>query len=253
MKTFFLDIDGVIYKNGIINEDVLQTIKNKNNKYVFCTGRGYSRCLDIVKKYIDIDDEIILENGGQIIKNSKTIYYDKISKNIKKVLKYIQPQNIEHIIFASKENNEYYSYGNKHLLHVKKQYVDFKEFLNLVYSSNLCQITMKFKDENSQKIFLAICEKYNIEYKLSENYVIINNKGTSKKTAIEYLIKKNKLAMSDCIIVGNDYNDIDMYNINCYKKIGVIDDNTPEEIKIKATDLVSFEELPKLINTIIYK
>lgn len=251
MKTFFLDIDGVIYKDGIINESVLKEIKNKHAKYIFCTGRGYLRCLDIVKKYIDKDNEIILENGGQIIKNNTKIYYNEIPQNIKEILEKLPETVVEYIIFAVKEKDTYYSYGKDGLLHIKKNYKRYSAFLKLLYRSNLCQITIKFKNIDSQNKFFKTCQEKNIEYKLSEDYIIINNKGVNKKNAIAFLIKKNNLKLSDCIIVGNDYNDITMFDINCYKKIGVIDNNTPNEIKEKATDLISFENLSQLIKMII--
>ena len=250
MKCFFLDIDGVIYKDGVFNKKVLETIKKNGAKYIFCTGRGYLRCLDIVKDYANIDDIIILENGGQIRKNGKMQYYE-IPLTIKKIIKSINPEEIEYIIFSKKQTNEYYSYGKEKLLHVKYNYVNFNNFLECMYNNNICQITIKFKYYENKKKFLNKCKKRNIEYKLSENYVIINAKGINKKTAIEYVIKNNNLNKDDCIIVGNDYNDIDMFDINCYKKIGVLDNTTPIELKRKSTDLISFEKLSELIEKIL--
>ena len=251
MKTFFLDIDGVVYRDNVVNTKVLEIIKNTQNKYIFCTGRGYARCLDIVKEYIDNDDEIVLETGGYIKKGKIELYYNEISTEIKKIIGLIHEEDVEFIIFAIRGTNEYYSFGKDNLLHVKIKYTNFTDFLDFLYESKVCQITLKFKNINSQNMFLKSCKNKKIEYKLSEDYVIINNSGVSKKTAIEYIIQLNNLNKDDCIVVGNDYNDIDMFDINCYKKIGILDMNTPEIIKQKATDLSSFDDLPRLIKEIL--
>ena len=249
MKTVFIDIDGVVYKDGIINKKLIYKIKKSKNEIVFCTGRGYLRSLEIIKPFLETTSTIIVENGSKIVDifGSK-VYSKNISKQDKKIIKYIKPEDIEYIIFNPNGSDYYISYSSIHLKYVEKNYTDFKQFYNAVMENDMTQITIKFKNDKESNYFFDKTKENKINIRKSENNIIINAKGINKKTAIQKYIKKERLHLKDVIVIGNDYNDVEMFNIKCTTKIAVRDEYTPKIIIEKATVVTNFNELHNIID-----
>lgn len=254
MKTFFVDIDGVIYKNGKVNKDVIDLIDNSDNRLVFCTGRGYTRCLDIVGDFLKKDSILIVENGSKIVDYTGNIIYSKnISSKTKEVLKDIDYNQIESIIYNSNDSNNYISFSKTPLKHIVKNYNKFLDFYDEMLHQHFTQITVKFENDIYKNYFVDYLNLKNINVKKSEDYTIINEKNVSKKSGINEYIKKYKIEVSDTIVIGNDYNDIEMFKMNCGHKIAVKDEYTPESLLELATDITDFNNLSKTVSIIIKK
>ncbi len=254
MKTFFVDIDGVIYKNGKVNKDVIDLIDNSDNRLVFCTGRGYTRCLDIVGDFLKKDSILIVENGSKIVDYTGNIIYSKnISSKTKEVLKDIDYNQIESIIYNSNDSNNYISFSKTPLKHIVKNYNKFLDFYDEMLHQHFTQITVKFENDIYKNYFVDYLNSKNINVKKSEDYTIINEKNVSKKSGINEYIKKYKIEVSDTIVIGNDYNDIEMFKMNCGHKIAVKDEYTPESLLELATDITDFNNLSKTVSIIIKK
>lgn len=251
MKTFFVDIDGVVYRNGKINKEVINSIKTKNNKLIFCTGRGYLRSLDIIKEYLDNDSIIIIENGSKIVDSyGEKIYFQSISNKEKEVIKQINCNKIEYIIFNPSDSKNYISYSKVKLNHVQTNYTSYNLFCEEMFNKDMTQITIKFKKNKFQKEFILLCQMQNINLKLSENYVIINANNISKKSAIFFCLEKMNIKNEDIVIIGNDYNDLEMFDIECKNKIVVVDEHTPDLLIKKATISTSFDNLVSIVKKI---
>lgn len=254
MKTFFVDIDGVIYKNGKVNKDVIDLIDNSDNRLVFCTGRGYTRCLDIVGDFLKKDSILIVENGSKIVDYTGNIIYSKnISSKTKEVLKDIDYNQIESIIYNSNDSNNYISFSKTPLKHIVKNYNKFLDFYDEMLHQHFTQITVKFENDIYKNYFVDYLNSKNINVKKSEDYTIINEKNVSKKSGINEYIKKYKIEVSDTIVIGNDYNDIEMFKMNCGHKIAVKDEYTPESLLELATGITDFNNLSKTVSIIIKK
>ena len=254
MKTFFVDIDGVIYKNGKVNKDVIDLIDNSDNRLVFCTGRGYTRCLDIVGEFLKKDSILIVENGSKIVDYTGNIIYSKnISSKTKEVLKDIDYNQIESIIYNSNDSNNYISFSKTPLKHIVKNYNKFLDFYDEMLHQHFTQITVKFENDIYKNYFVDYLNSKNINVKKSEDYTIINEKNVSKKSGINEYIKKYKIEVSDTIVIGNDYNDIEMFKMNSGYKIAVKDEYTPESLLELATDITDFNNLSKTVSIIIKK
>lgn len=252
MKTFFVDIDGVIYRDGKVNIEVIDLIYNSNNRLVFCTGRGYTRCLDIIGNYLKNDSILIIENGSKIVDYEGNIIYSKnISSNTKKILKMIDYSQVESIIYNSNNSKNYVSFSDVLLEHIEKNYNDFFDFYNDMLSEKFSQITIRFKNDTYKKYFLNYLNSKNINVKKSENYIIINENDINKKSGICEYIKEYKIKTSDIIVIGNDYNDIDMFEIDCKHKIVVKDEYTPALLLELATNITDFNNLSKIVLKII--
>lgn len=254
MKTFFVDIDGVIYKNGKVNKDVIDLIDNSDNRLVFCTGRGYTRCLDIVGEFLKKDSILIVENGSKIVDYTGNIIYSKnISSKTKEVLKDIDYNQIESIIYNSNDSNNYIAFSKTPLKHIVKNYNKFLDFYDEMLHQHFTQITVKFENDIYKNYFVDYLNSKNINVKKSEDYTIINEKNVSKKSGINEYIKKYKIEVSDTIVIGNDYNDIEMFKMNSGYKIAVKDEYTPESLLELATDITDFNNLSKTVSIIIKK
>ncbi len=254
MKTFFVDIDGVIYRNGKVNKDVIDLIDNNNNRLVFCTGRGYTRCLDIVGNFLKKDSILIIENGSKIVDyNGNIIYSKNISSKTKETLKEIDYNQIESVIYNSNSSNNYISFSSVPLKHIVKKYNNFLDFYDEMLYQQFTQITIKFKNDIYKNHFVDYLNSKKINVKKSEDYIIINEKNVNKKSGIDKYIKKYKIEVSDAIVIGNDYNDIEMFKINCGYKIAVKDEYTPASLLELATDITDFNNLSKIVSKITKK
>lgn len=251
MKTFFVDIDGVIYRNGRINKKVITSIKKRNNKLIFCTGRGYVRSLDVIKEYLDDDSILIIENGSKIVDSSgNKIYFQNISPKEKEIIKQIDCNKIEYILFNPNDSKSYISFSEIELDHVQTNHTSYTSFCKEMYNREITQITIKFKKNEFQKEFMLLCQMQNINLKLSENYVIINANDISKKSAILHCLEIFNIENEDIVIVGNDYNDLEMFDIQCKNKIAVVDEYTPDLLIKKATETTNFDNLANIIEKI---
>lgn len=252
MKTFFVDIDGVIYKNGKINKKIIDIINNSNNRIVFCTGRGYIRCLDIVGRHLKRNSILIIENGSKIVDYKGNIIYSKnLLMHTKKVIKRIDYNQIEYIIYNPNATKYYVSFSDIVLKHTVKNYKSYFDFYNEFLHQQLTQIAIKFKNNVYKDCFIDYLYSKQINVKKSEDYVIINEKNISKKSAISEYIKKFKLKNNDIIIIGNDCNDIEMFEIDCIHKIAVNDEYTPNSLLKLATDVTDFNNLSKTVIKIV--
>lgn len=251
MKTFFVDIDGVIYKNKKLNLEVIKSIQNNNYRLIFCTGRGYLRSLDVIKDYLDNDSIIIIENGSKIVdyKGKKLIFKNILSQE-KEIIKEINPEKIDYILFNPNNSKKYISYSKINLKHVKVNYDSYQLFCDELLKNNITQITIKFKNQIYKNNFKILCQKKGINYKLSEDYLIINAKDISKKSAILFCMNKYNMKNDDIVIIGNDYNDLEMFDVACDYKIAVVDENTPNLLIEKSTISTNFDNLSKVIKNI---
>ena len=252
MNYFFLDIDGVIYKNDTLNKKMLNYLKNNNVSYIFCTGRGYLRCMDIVNNYIDDKSLIIIENGSKIVTgNNKLIYYKCLNEKDKKSLLWINQNQIDYILFNTLDSDFYFEFGNNLLPFVNKRNYNYEEFYKKVLTNDICQITIKFINKTYEKEFYQKCKNNNINIIKSEDYIILNAFGVNKKTAIEYIINLQNINMNNVSVFGNDYNDIEMFKMKIANKVLIKEKNTPEILLKLANIITSYEELNTVVSEIV--
>ena len=87
----------------------------------------------------------------------------------------------------------------------------------------------------------------NFEISSSEReYYNFCNIGINKKSGIKKLIGLYNLKDDDIILIGNDYNDIEMFKYNCFLKIAVGDD-CPKELTELSDISISLDKLPNLL------
>lgn len=249
---FFVDIDGIVYKNGKINKELIKAFNISKNKLVFCTGRGYVRAMEIIEKYVCDKDLIIIENGSKIVDNKgNKIYYKNISNLEKDAITKLNYEEIEYIIFNSNDSKYYTAFSKEKLKYVKNNYDSFKLFCKDLYESEMTQITIKFTNSNiKEKIFQKLI-LLGINVQKSEEYIIINAGGINKGKTINYYLNQFNINREQVVIIGNDYNDISMFDLDVKNKVLVNDEYTPEELIKKADYVTNYDDISKIIAKLI--
>lgn len=259
MKTVICDMSGIASIKGKNNELLLDTLQSlKNMQYTFCTGKGFLGTCDTLKNN-KLSLPIICENGALIIEQSgNRIFEDIIDySKIKKLVNYLyQNTNYEFIACCNLKTNKYkFLYNEKkikeqlnpNIFFNEQSFYSKDEFLNTIKDIDVIRII--YRGEKIKKNILKNISN-TFEINLSEReYYNFCNIGINKKYGIEKLVKLYNLKADDIIIIGNDYNDIQMFKYKCYLKIAVGGD-CPKEL-IELSDInVSLNDLPNLLANI---
>jgi Cof subfamily protein (haloacid dehalogenase superfamily) len=216
----FIDLDGTLLtSNKLIpptTQKYLETFSLLGNKIIIMTSRSYQ--LKGIKNNLQrFCQTYILHNGAEIIDNEKTIYQNYLSEvDVKYIYNYIK----DDCLYISGITDEcYYSNYDPTLYWGSVEnyrIADFSAFKDI-----LPKLTLFFPKKNAYlKNMYQLQELYNVNI-LDENMtIIISKKSSTKGKAIEYLAKYYNICSSDCIAIGNDYNDISAFEY-CNIKIAV--------------------------------
>jgi HAD superfamily hydrolase (TIGR01484 family) len=195
-------------------------------KIVTASGRSEKasrRILDLVKP------ELMILNGGSLVKDNegKIIYKRLLSIKTSNGLinKCVKDENIGNIKVETEEN-DYVNYENPpyHQDYIHEKYYDF--------SKQLSKETYKISVEIFNKEILPIFENKFTECKVidysGDSLCEFYPKEAGKMEAVEMILKEEDIKLSEVIVFGNDYNDIEMIKM-C--GIGVAVENRIEETK----------------------
>ena len=248
-------MSGIVSIKGKNNEELLDIFKKfENINYTFCTGKGLKGSLDIIEN-LNLTLPIICENGALVItKNGEIIAKHIIDfAKAKDLVLQLNTLDYEFISCCNIKTNNYIFLQNKYKIkeELKQEiffgeeiYYNVEDFLQRIQHLEIVRIIYKGNTilENTLNNFDA----FDISNSEKEYYSFCN-KGVNKKKGIEEIINKYNIPKYDIIIIGNDYNDICMFSINCYKKIVV--GNECSTLQKLADISISLKELPNyLIN-----
>lgn len=210
------DIDGTLMneKNEVSNEifKIIKELSHRNIQFVVASGRQINN-LKKIFGVVDEDVVFIAQNGAYIEYKNKTLFYDRIKKNI--IIKVLELSSILKL---------------KPLLYTKDI---------VVTTDSSCQLQRKLK-------------KYNVEYTIDENYCLddickislmamdgtdihkykkeiesidgisayisskdiidITNTQTNKGTALRYIQYLSNITPDETVVFGDSENDIDMFD-----------------------------------------
>ncbi|MCB2292832.1 Cof-type HAD-IIB family hydrolase [Clostridium algoriphilum] len=242
MDGTLLNSDGLISKE---NEVALKKLKKLGLEVIIATGRVDLMVTPFIKQ-LGLKGPVISCNGG-LIRNIETgeVIYSKIMDKItvKKIINYCINFDIKYIIYTAEI--VYYNENNP----LGKKY----ENLNKSLSKDE-QLPMKYIDkkiiENINDIdalkILLVCEKHE-EVMLLEKFfskyddltVVSSGKclldimasNISKGNALEILSQKLQVDLSEVIVFGDNYNDMEM--LECVG-MPIAMENAVEDIKFQA-------------------
>ena len=239
-KIIFIDSDGTLKdSNGEISERVKKAIqenRKNGNKIIINTSRPRYQILNVMEEVL-ADDIVISSNGSEIYdsKNKKIIFnffieYDELIK----LVEYAYLNDIRLILTMDN-----YDYVTKNIRNENQKLLDKNNYKNELINCNVKQCM--FIDKNSNKIFklkdilskngkLNIVDECNEKSKYFENWFSIVNSNCSKGNALKILIKYLNIPIENTIAIGNDKNDISMFE---EAELSVAVANASEDIKNK--------------------
>ena len=239
-KIIFIDSDGTLRdSSGVISERVKKAIQEnikKGNKIIISTSRPRYQIIKVVEEVL-ADDIVISSNGSEIYdsKNKRIIFnsfieYDELIK----LVEYAYLKDIRLILTMDD-----YDYVTKDIRNSNQKLLNKNDYKNELINCNVKQCM--FIDKNSNEIFklkdilskndkLNIVDESNEKSKCCEKWFSIVNSNCSKGNAIKILIKYLNVPIENTIAIGNDKNDISMFEV---AGLSVAVANASEDIKNK--------------------
>ena len=257
MKLIVCDMSGVASTRGVNNVELLETLNSLENFVcTFCTGKGYQGGFQTLKD-VDLKVPFLCENGSVIVeKNGKVVFSAKMDPNkARDLILSLNKMNFEFLAYVDLETHQYkFLKGNKPLSEDLNQpwfygmeiYSDVNEFLKNINLNNVCRIATRglelIDSEKLEKDFHIV---------VSENeFHSICSKSVNKGFGVKKLAEICNVKLQDVVVIGNDLNDVDMFNTDCGYKIATGEKLPPEELMEYADVYVPLKNLPKFLKNI---
>ena len=251
MKYIFSDLDNTLLFGGEIKKEDLDAIKywkDKGNKFVIATGRGVNMMDMVFKKYPDLADYYILNNGALILDKDK----NKIEENIMDIevaRSIISDIDIDKFLVAVETENTIYSIGDfqddicpevgERTVKVNTEEIIKKE-MDIVFLN----CSPKDKNLNSAiEIYEELASKYKNQISIFRNkhWIDMIPLNLSKGTGIKKLSELEKFDECNVFVIGDSLNDISMFE---YFKNSYTFDYAEEVVKEKSKFVVNgFHEM----------
>lgn len=242
-KIIATDFDGTLLtSNKKISDRTYKTLKRlKENNYIIVgiTARN----LASVEKVCDINmfNYVIINNGTYLydVENKKGTYIKYLGIELAKKISEFYKTHIKSIDFCSAE--KYYRYkANKDDFNPKLDYNVFVDDIDEI-KDIVARINIFFQDNENIENYINIIKKdFNMvecfamqdtDRENTKKWVVVNPKGLTKLTGLEYLCKKLNISKKQVIFFGDSGNDLEIIE---HVGLGVAVNNALDEVKKKA-------------------
>ena len=248
VKAIFIDIDGTLRdSNRNLSENTIETIKRVSEKgilVILCSGRPRKYTEEISRKCF-ASKYIITSSGGNIYdyEQNKILYVNKMDKEA--IIKLYEIANPEDIRFIMNVGEGRVVNKVKHPDQENKLEEDIKEF---AYKNDIVQCTIADSNfDKIKKLVPKIEAVENVEIKnrhkslLDEKfkddktiYCDVANIDSNKGNAVKKLLEILNIKKEETIAIGDDINDLSMFEQVGYK---VAVDNAINIVKEKADEI----------------
>ncbi|MDD3241752.1 MAG: Cof-type HAD-IIB family hydrolase [Bacilli bacterium] len=234
-KIIFVDIDGTLTDDlGNISSDTIEEIKaftEEGGLVVLISGRNTSYAIDLSKK-IGASEYVISSNGNEIYnyKTKTTIYFNEISYD--KILDiYRTTENNQMNILLNACKNRYTNTIREGYTYINERDLENIRVSQISIYSNDKEKTINVKNQivNKHGLQVAYQSKSFFEEKNNSIYLYdICKTNSSKGLAVVKLCQYLKIDVKDTVVIGDNHNDISMFQLDSYK---VAMTNAIDEIK----------------------
>ena len=236
-----IDSDGTLrHDDGTISEgtkDVIKKLTSNGHIIVVCTGRPRYHTLEISSK-VGIKDYLISSNGTEVYDNiNNKIIYSAYLKN--DICKKIYEDSLKldlRVIFVS-ENTEYAT----KFIRNDKQVLLTNDNIDLL-NNDIKQIMVIDEREKVKNYRRYVSDNYKLNIMNSsdedqeEIWFSIISDDASKGMALKKLAEYLNIPIENTIAIGNDKNDIPMFEIAGHS---VAMENSSVEVKEKADEITA--------------
>lgn len=239
-KLILIDSDDTLKKSdGTISERVKKAIrdnKKAGNIVIICTARPRYQTLEVMRDS-DANCIVVSSNGAEIYDSlkQKVLFNSFIDKNL--VIKLVEDAFANDIrLILTTENIEYVT---KEVRNSKQVLLDNTDYVNELSECDIKQCM--FIDEKKDKIYmekeaishiseLHIVDEINENSSYEEKWFSVANSNCSKGIALQKLAKYLNVPIENTIAIGNDKNDISMFEV---AGLSVAVSNAENDIKEK--------------------
>jgi Cof subfamily protein (haloacid dehalogenase superfamily) len=256
-KMIVTDLDGTLLNSeGLIsknNFDTLWNLGKLGHLRVVATGRSLYSTKKIFKEDAPVD-YIVCSTGACIVdwKSSEMLAAFNLSeKEVGHVQQLLDKMQLDYIIQEAAPDNHkcFYVQYSKHNPDLEKRNEIYKDFATKLDKSAFipfksCQFIVIIPGMDSLLHYEKIKEELKglkvirttspLDHETL--WIEIYSKKVSKATGINYLVAKHGIDPQEILVVGNDYNDLDMLRISSNSYIV---DNAPEDLKMEFPSLSS--------------
>lgn len=213
IKIAFFDLDGTLtnsnHEISKQNEEALKTLKEKNIKIVFSSGRWDTYVIKY-NKGLNLVDYIICNNGAEILdlNNSKIIKGDLFDEEI-----------INNLINYCKQNNLEIIFNGLLKRYTINDIIDgpIYQVVIICNSKEDIQRIVEYTERINTKVtYISSAYYKNIQAKTYTTN--INLKDSDKGNGIKYLLNELNIDKQNSICFGDNDNDLTMFN-NCGIKV----------------------------------
>lgn len=252
------DVDGVLYKEGKPVEETLMYIKKLQRRGVFCTlatGMAYPRVQQKLKHFTS-NCPMVLDDGGKIVAPDGTVIksFSIPSSDIMFLVEHLDLQNISMAAFSGLDDHRYVCFVGSE---------DGRQFVERGLDK---QSLLKVTDNSFQFWQAALhygCTRFTFKPKLGSFVTVpptlrmVQNEdkwnvtlhGVDKSTGVVEICKLQGLDVANAIVVGNDFNDLPLFGLNCPYRIA-IGDKSEELMQLATHALATPSELVALLQNI---
>lgn len=205
MKLLASDIDGTLYRNYFVSNDIKKFIDEfaKRNIFILATGRNFFNFLLFIKKEEIQYNYSILCNGAFVLDNNFKVILNKKFKKI-----YIK--DILYNLYLMEKNTEIIaSHEFEQIIHLPYEKIEtfYARLPDQINSLNLKL------PKNNNKFINYLKKKEDLSFEYNNNYIDIIPKNINKGMAVELIRKNLKIKREDTFAIGDSENDFSMFDV----------------------------------------
>ena len=250
-KLIFIDIDGTLLTSEHkISPGTLSTIQRVNqiNKIpVILTTARPPQAVESIYAQLSLNTPVSCFNGSLLLSKLNNGNYNEyqilhsITVNTQIASKVNEVAVIQDINCSMYRHNEWFA--TNHDVFIQKEEwataiaatilpalnTTIEHWVNI--NDGPHKIMLIGQPDKIDKTEIILKEQFSSQlniFRSNANYLEINNITASKKTAVEFFIKKDNLTKEKVIAIGDNYNDIEMLQ---FAGLGIAMGNSPIEVK----------------------
>lgn len=248
MKAVITDLDGTLTtERGIIgqtNIDTLIRLGETGIIRIIATGRSLHSLHKIIPADFPVDFVIFTTGAGIIDWKTKSLIFEKnlpadLSERARRIL---TEEHLDFFVHFPVPDNHYYYYhytgrDNPDFDYRYKISSEFSSPLTKELSESAAQL-LTIVPENAIDVYdtlvtkLDFCKVIRTTSPLDDKtmWIEIFEKDVSKGSAADWLMNRFNVNKNDVIVIGNDFNDLDMLEWGIHSYVLA---NGPDELKLK--------------------